>query len=249
MLLAFTRSRHALPQRMQPSLYKRQKSTLAAAPLARCVGYVAAPLRAYGRIQARRPYPTQIVSALVIYFAGDQIAQRLSPASVQTTKSFAREEIPDDAGLVGPRQEYDVYRTARVLLIGGLAAVPAYEWFIWLGHSFNYSSKTLSLATKVFVNQMVFGLLFNTYFFGMQSALTGASLEEVGERIRNTVPVSWANSWKLWPAVMAFNFTFVPMQFRSIFAGTSRDCPPCERIVSNLTQAAPQLAGKHIFLW
>lgn len=27
------------------------------------------------------------------------------------------------------------------------------------------------------------------------------------------------NSWKLWPAVTAFSFTFVDAQYRSIFAG------------------------------
>lgn len=39
------------------------------------------------------------------------------------------------------------------------------------------------------------------------------------ERIRNTVPTSFVNSCKLWPAVTAFNFTFIPAQSRPLFAG------------------------------
>ncbi|EKD18669.1 Mpv17/PMP22 family protein [Drepanopeziza brunnea f. sp. 'multigermtubi' MB_m1] len=91
--------------------------------------------------------------------------------------------------------------------------------FMFLGNNFNYASKTLSLATKVAVNQICFTPLFNTYFFGMQSFLSGDSLPEVWERIKRTVPTSILNSCKLWPAVTAFSFTFIDAQYRSIFAG------------------------------
>lgn len=91
--------------------------------------------------------------------------------------------------------------------------------FMFLGNHFNYSSKILSLTTKVTVNQLAFTPVFNSYFFGMQSFLSGDSLPEVWERIRRTVPVSFVNSCKLWPAVTAFSFTFIDPQYRSIFAG------------------------------
>ena len=92
---------------------------------------------------------------------------------------------------------------------------------MFLGRSFNYASKTLSLGTKVVVNQMVFTPVFNFYFFGMQSLLSGDGMVEVWERIKRTVPTSFINSWKLWPAVTAFNFTFIQPQFRAVFAGMS----------------------------
>ena len=91
--------------------------------------------------------------------------------------------------------------------------------FIFLANNFNYASKTLSLATKVTVNQICFAPLFNTYFFGMQSLLSGDALPDVWERIKRTVPISIINSCKLWPAVTAFSFTFIDVQYRSIFAG------------------------------
>lgn len=53
----------------------------------------------------------------------------------------------------------------------------------------------------------------------MQSLLSGATVPEIVERIKHTVPVSWVNSCKIWPAVTAFSFTFIPIQFRSIFGG------------------------------
>ena len=91
--------------------------------------------------------------------------------------------------------------------------------FMFLGNHFNYSSKVLSLATKVAVNQAVFVPINNTYFFGMQSVLSGDSMEQVLGRIKRTVPVSMINSLKLWPAVTAFSFAFVDAQYRSVFAG------------------------------
>jgi hypothetical protein len=69
------------------------------------------------------------------------------------------------------------------------------------------------------VNQLLFTPIFNSYFFGMQSLLTGASVPEIVERIRNTVPTSWINSCKVWPAITAFSFTFIPLEYRSIFGG------------------------------
>ena len=53
----------------------------------------------------------------------------------------------------------------------------------------------------------------------MQTLLAGASFGEIVERIKNTVPTSWINSCKVWPVVTAFSFTYIPIQYRSIFGG------------------------------
>ncbi|ORY12048.1 hypothetical protein BCR34DRAFT_537572 [Clohesyomyces aquaticus] len=184
------------------------------------------PFRAYGRVQQRRPYATQFISSLVIYFIGDLVAQSISgdtsSVSVKAVENESgavveaeKEEIQNGADLAGR----DWARTGRALVIGGLAAIPGYRWFLWLGNSFNYRSKMLSLTTKVVFNQVTFTPVFNSYFFGMQALLTGSSLPEIWERIQNTVPASWVNSCKIWPAITAFSFTFIPIQYRSIFGG------------------------------
>jgi protein Mpv17 len=96
--------------------------------------------------------------------------------------------------------------------------------FLWLGNNFNYSSKVLSVAVKVCVQQAVFTPIFNTYFFGMQAALTGESFPGVIERIAATVPTSIVNSLKLWPAVTAVTFAFVMPQYRFMFSGIFAVC-------------------------
>lgn len=115
--------------------------------------------------------------------------------------------------------DYDPKRTARSLTIGAISSIPSFEWFVFLSNNFNYTSKLLSLATKVVVNQVFYTPVFNSYFFGMQAFLSGDNFEEIVERIRRTVPTSMWNSLKLWPAVTAFSFAFIPLEYRSIFAG------------------------------
>ncbi|KAH8659203.1 hypothetical protein BGZ60DRAFT_414812 [Tricladium varicosporioides] len=170
-------------------------NTVATLPIWQRLGPLSRGFQAYGRSQRKRPYTTQFVSSLVIYFLGDLSAQNING------------------------DEYDPKRTLRALIISAGSSIPSYKWFMFLGNNFNYSSKVLSLATKVTVNQACFTPIFNSYFFGMQSLLSGDSLPEVWERIKRTVPISMINSCKLWPAVTAFSFTFIDAQYRSIFAG------------------------------
>ncbi|KAF3004848.1 hypothetical protein E8E13_004869 [Curvularia kusanoi] len=180
------------------------------------------PFRAYGRVQQRKPYLTQLVSSLVIYFVGDLVAQSITApeGKAEEQKNAEQEEEEEERGWVQQwSEDRDWARTGRALVIGGISSIPSYKWFVWLSQNFNYSSKILSLTTKVVVNQLLFTPIFNSYFFGMQTLLAGASFDEIVQRIKHTVPTSWINSCKLWPAVTAFSFTYIPIQYRSIFGG------------------------------
>ena len=107
------------------------------------------PFRAYGRVQQRKPYLTQFVSSLVIYFVGDLVAQGIAtPVDGVAEKQEADEE--EEKGWVQKwSDDRDWARTGRALVIGGLSSIPSYKWFLWLGNNFNYGSKILSLTTKV----------------------------------------------------------------------------------------------------
>lgn len=103
------------------------------------------PFRAYGRVQQRRPYITQLVSSLIIYFVGDLVAQ-----SITAPEEKEVEEDKEERGWVQQwSEDRDWARTGRALMIGGISSIPSYKWFVWLSQSFNYSSKILSLTTKV----------------------------------------------------------------------------------------------------
>lgn len=58
----------------------------------------------FHRTQTRRPYTVQFCSTTVVYLAGDLSAQRIGG------------------------EEYDPWRTVRMLVIGGIASIPGYKW-------------------------------------------------------------------------------------------------------------------------
>ena len=192
-----------------------------------------APLRFHMRWSERRPYVTQLSTSLIIYFLGD--------ISGQYIQQLGEHPSAPGQGLV---DHYDGQRTLRALCIGAIMSIPIYHWFIYLSTHFNAPSvwpfsRAISLVYKIVIAQVTFTPVFNSYFFGMQSLLSGAggpesirsdaSMVEIlavrdrmaaaWSRIKDTVPTSWYNSCKFWPFVTAFSFTFIPIRQRSPFAG------------------------------
>lgn len=171
------------------------KITALTVPVWRRLGPVTRIIDGYSSSQAKRPYWTQVLSALVIFFAADLSAQNISGA------------------------EYDPLRTARSLLIGAAAAIPQFKWFIFLSKNFNYKSKPLSLVAKVLFNQVTFAVAFPVYFFTGQALLAGENMQRTAERLRDTMGPVWYNSWKVWPLTTAINITYIPLAYRALFAG------------------------------
>ncbi|KAL6897205.1 hypothetical protein GGI43DRAFT_111296 [Trichoderma evansii] len=164
-------------------------------PLWQRLGPVTRMAQAYGRSQHKRPWVTQTITTTFIFFLADLGAQSTN----------------DD--------DYDPLRSVRTMIVGAGMAIPAYSWFMFLAKHFNYKSRALSLGVKVLMNQFIFAASINVYFFGMQALLAGHGIGGAIQRVKDTWVTSWTNSWKLWPFVMAFNLTYIPLQYRSLFSG------------------------------
>lgn len=191
-------------------------NTVVRLPLWRRLGPLSRAFNKYANYQRSAPYLTQFTSSLVIYSLGDAGAQFID------------------------NEAFDLKRSVRALIIGGVSSIPSYKWFehsalpalrvlivvrfMFLGQNFNYSSQTLSLVTKVVVNQLIFTPLFNTYFFGMQNLLSciqtyhTVNPMQTWEHVTICVPTSWINSCKVWPIITALNFTFTAPQYRNLVA-------------------------------
>lgn len=148
----------------------------------------------FSRMQRRRPLTVTLGTSLTTYLCGDLLAQEIG------------------------REDYDGYRTLRMLAIGAMASIPGYKWFLFLGTHFNYGSTATTITIKVLIQQFFFAPIFNTYFFGMQAILAGASPSAVIERVKGAVPESVISSAKFWPAVTALNFTVIPAHLRFAFS-------------------------------
>ncbi|KAK5219552.1 hypothetical protein LTR72_007936 [Exophiala xenobiotica] len=172
----------------------------------------------FSRMQRRRPFGTTLATSLTTYLIGDLLAQEIGG------------------------EPYDGIRTLRMLTIGGLASIPGYKWyeqstgrqvddasakaanglphrFLFLGTHFNYASRWASISVKVLIQQFLFAPIFNTYFFGMQAALSGHRPSVVIHRVVSAVPESVVSSAKFWPIVTAMNFTLIPAHLRFAFSG------------------------------
>lgn len=116
--LRFYRLRSSIPDKTSSSTTGKHRDeaeeaipiagTVTPLPLWQRLGPLTTAARAYARVQKRRPWGTQLVSALVIYFIADISAQNVGD---------------------GP---FDPHRTARSLIIGGIAAIPGYTWYATL---------------------------------------------------------------------------------------------------------------------
>ncbi|KAJ5627771.1 hypothetical protein N7490_009999 [Penicillium lividum] len=179
--------------------------------------------RWYARVQRERPYRTQLLSSLVIYLCGDLSAQLLFPSEQAANEnqdvSASADSKDESENKPGFGSSYDPWRTVRHLIVGAGSSIPSYNWFWFLHNNFNFSSKLLSILTKVIVQQICFTPVFNSYFFSVHSLLAGATFEETWERLKKALPVSVTNSVKLWPAVTAFSLMYVPPEFRNVFSG------------------------------
>ncbi|KAJ5610413.1 hypothetical protein N7510_007132 [Penicillium lagena] len=146
----------------------------------------------YSNTQKHRPYLTQLFITAFIYCLGDFSAQRIG------------------------NDTFDAHRSLRSIIIGAVVSIPSYEWFLFLGRRFNYSSSFVSIGAKVAVNQLFYTPLFNVYFFAFHALLSGEGLTGAVERVKATVPTSIPRSFLYWPLVTTFNFTYVSPESRAI---------------------------------
>ncbi|KZF22828.1 hypothetical protein L228DRAFT_247225 [Xylona heveae TC161] len=134
--------------------------------------------KGYSAANHRRPYITQLCTAIVTYFLGDLAAQSIEyyylPREITGAGAAAAATEGAKADGQSDKQSfYDPARALRAMVTGAITAIPLYHWYIYLGRNFNHrTSFKISIAYKILVSQLVFTPFFNAYFFGMQSLLS-----------------------------------------------------------------------------
>ena len=187
------------------------------------------PLAAYNRAQRSRPYLTQLLTTLVIFFTGDLFSQYIQrPVPALSVKDQA---APTEAPPATTQSAYDPMRSIRALIIGGTISIPSYRWFMYVAKLWPTLAHFQSLALKVALQCFLFAPVISTYFFSMQSLLAGdggdsaqGKVEAAWVRVKDTVPRSWLTGLWFWPFVTAFSFSLVPPMNRSIFNGVAGVC-------------------------
>merc|ERR1711935_669139 len=111
-----------------------------------------------------------------------------------------------------------------------------------------------AVASKVFIDQVVWNPIFGVMFFGYVAALEGKGLPFVVEKIKKELLVSVTGSWKVWPIAHTINFRFIPSSSgcctstasRSGTTASSRSSPAATRLALAPPHAAGMLRRMHM---
>jgi len=76
------------------------------------------------------------------------------------------------------------------------------------------------VASKVFIDQVLWNPIFGICFFGYLGLFEGLSLAETGLKIQDGLFVAVTGSWKFWPIAHAVNFRFIPTRNRLLYINT-----------------------------
>ncbi|KAK4084453.1 uncharacterized protein Triagg1_933 [Trichoderma aggressivum f. europaeum] len=148
-----------------------------------------------GRLAAR-PYLTQGVTTAVLFATGDITAQQLV----------------EKRGAKG----HDVSRTGRMALYGGCVFGPvATTWLGFLARRVTFRNARVETAARVAADQLLFAPVMIGVFLGSMATMEGKSPQK---RLETTWWPALKANWVLWPAVQFVNFTFLPLQYRLLFA-------------------------------
>ena len=97
-------------------------------PIWQRLGPLTWAIQGFGRSQRKRPYLTQFISTLVIYFLGDMSAQAIRMSDERSKLEIARSEGRDPE----VKGNYEPERTAKALVIGAGSSIPTYLWYAFL---------------------------------------------------------------------------------------------------------------------
>jgi protein Mpv17 len=119
-----------------------------------------------------------------------------------------------------PREylDWDPSRTARFGLSGLLLNGPCgYFWLRNLERTFGTGHSFQIVIKKVCSDAFIYTPFISGCFFSFQGILEGKGALELYEKLETKWINSMQVSWRFWPVVNLFSFTFLPFQFRMLF--------------------------------
>jgi protein Mpv17 len=152
-------------------------------------------LKAYEGLLARKPIVTKCITSFITFGFGDILCQ-----------------------MIEKKQNFD-WKRAFIQGSFGFNITPWLHIHFCkiLPFLFPGNTKT-ALAKSVFYDQTVNAAIFTTTFFLYLDMCSGKNFETAYNELKiKFLPVLYDN-WKVWPILMAFNFSVVPMQYRVLFS-------------------------------
>jgi len=121
--------------------------------------------------------------------------------------------------------DYDVKRTLKMASFGLLIHGTTSHWFYGKLDGKIPGTDAGAVASKVFIDQVLWNPIFGCMFFGYMGAFEKpkkglTKLKTVENKIRNDLMTQVTGSWTVWPVAHAINFRFIPSSQRVLYINT-----------------------------
>jgi protein Mpv17 len=112
----------------------------------------------------------------------------------------------------------DLKRSARFFVFGSVFVGPSLA--IWYRLLNKLPKTNTGLFSKVALDQFVWSPVGIAFFFGMQGALQGISVDESFQKLKLVYWDVLKTNWTVWPAIQFINFYMVPVNYQSVVVNT-----------------------------
>jgi len=151
--------------------------------------------KAYQTALTVHPTRTSMLTTGLLMSAGDALAQ-----TVVERKSAS---------------QYDLMRTGRFLVFGTFLGGPMFSmWYRHLAKTFE--GKKYAQVKMVACDQLGFAPPFLAFFLTSMEVMKGQSFKDIKSKMKQDYLEVLKTNYKIWPAVQAINFTFVPLHLRIV---------------------------------
>ncbi|CAM9229327.1 unnamed protein product [Choristocarpus tenellus] len=164
----------------------------------------------------------QSSNPLIIFWAaylGLLETQPIITKSLTSMIGFSLGDLLAQKGLE-KKEEIDLTRLLRLASFGALIHGSTGHFFYNFLDSKIPGTAALTVAKKVFIDQVIWNPIFGCLFFGYMGAVDGAGPAAIGSKIKNNLWTSVRGSWTVWPVAHAINFRFIPTSQRLLYINT-----------------------------
>ncbi|XP_060553542.1 protein Mpv17-like isoform X2 [Ruditapes philippinarum] len=152
-------------------------------------------LKAYQHALKVHPIRTAAISAGTLLSAGDVLAQLVVEKR--------------------PLEMYNVKRTIRFAIFGTFFGGPMFSvWYSTLARKLGHTK--YAALKMVACDQLLFAPPFIAYFLIVMELMKGEGLQDIKLKLQDDYGDVMKTNYKIWPAVQAMNFTFVPVHYRVV---------------------------------
>jgi protein Mpv17 len=113
--------------------------------------------------------------------------------------------------------DFDWFRLARLSSFGFFVHGSTSHFFYNFLDGKIPGKSAASVASKVFIDQVLWNPIFGVMFFSYVAALEGKGPEYVVNKVKKELLTSVTGSWKVWPLAHTINFRFIPSSQRVLY--------------------------------